>query len=226
MPDERLSLAAALYQPCGLGADIGTDHALLPCHLLEQGVCERMILTDLSEKALAHARREVDKRGLADRISLRCGDGLSVIDEPCGCISVTGMGGRTIAGILSRGRDRLCGAALVVCAHTEQDEVRRCFRRIGYRIVREEPCVCSGHAYVIWRAEPGEMRLTPLEEATGRELFASDPSRLIPYLRMRLDVLDKRLRGLRSAREPDPEAIAWQMAQYERYREVLDRESP
>ena len=30
MLDERLSLVAAMYEPCHWGADIGTDHAYLP----------------------------------------------------------------------------------------------------------------------------------------------------------------------------------------------------
>ncbi|MBR4459311.1 MAG: SAM-dependent methyltransferase [Clostridia bacterium] len=208
MLDERLALAASLWSPCSLGADIGTDHALLPCHLLEQGVCERMILADISEKALSRAAREVEKRSLADRVSLRCGDGLQVLDEACGCISVTGMGGRTIAGILTSGRDRLLGAALVLCAHTEQEEVRRCLCRIGYRIVREEPCLCNGHAYVVWRAEPGAMSLTPYEELCGRELFDSASPMLAPYIHHRLRALDRRLDGLRMAAAPDREAIA------------------
>ena len=66
MLDERLALAAALFQPCSTGADIGTDHGLLPCRLLEQGVCQRMILADVSPKALDRARAEVRRRGLSD----------------------------------------------------------------------------------------------------------------------------------------------------------------
>ena len=52
MLDERLSLAAQLYEPCALGADIGTDHALLPCYLLTHNICQEMILADVSPKAL------------------------------------------------------------------------------------------------------------------------------------------------------------------------------
>ena len=58
MLDERLSLAASLYDPCDLGADIGTDHGLLPCHLLRSGICRRMILADVSENALSRARAQ------------------------------------------------------------------------------------------------------------------------------------------------------------------------
>ena len=57
MLDERLSLAAQLYEPCALGADIGTDHALLPCYLLTHNICQEMILADVSPKALLHAEK-------------------------------------------------------------------------------------------------------------------------------------------------------------------------
>ena len=46
MLDERLSLAAQLYEPCALGADIGTDHALLPCYLLTHN---EMSMIDIAE---------------------------------------------------------------------------------------------------------------------------------------------------------------------------------
>lgn len=59
MLDERLSLAAQLYEPCALGADIGTDHALLPCYLLTHNICQEMILADVSPKALLHAEESV-----------------------------------------------------------------------------------------------------------------------------------------------------------------------
>ena len=59
MLDERLSLAAALYEPCEVGADIGTDHGLLPCHLLKENICQQMIFADVSAKALRHAEEQV-----------------------------------------------------------------------------------------------------------------------------------------------------------------------
>lgn len=57
MLDERLSLAAQLYEPCALGADIGTDHALLPCYLLTHNICQEMILADVSPKAFSTRKK-------------------------------------------------------------------------------------------------------------------------------------------------------------------------
>ncbi len=217
MLDERLALAAALFQPCSLGADIGTDHGLLPCALLEQGVGARMILSDASPMALAHARAEVRRRGLERRADLRCADGLDALTDPCGCVSITGMGGRTIAGILRRGRERLRGASLVLCAHTERAETRACLQEIGYRIGREEPCMCNGHAYVVWLAAPGEMDLSPMEMLCGRELFDSASPMLLPYIRSRVATLERRLDGLMKATHPDRAAIALTLAMRDHY---------
>ncbi len=207
MLDERLQLAADLYMPCSLGADIGTDHGLLPCRLLEQGVCRRMILSDVSPKALAHAEAEVRRRGLAGRARLVCADGLDALTEPCGCISITGMGGRTIAGMLRSGSERLRGAALILSAHTEQSFVRQTLQNIGYRIDREEPCLCGGHAYIVWRALPGSMSLNPMALRYGDLLFRSSSPMLAPFVENRIRMLRERLEGLRGARNPDQTAI-------------------
>ena len=110
--DARLSLAYDLYDPCELAADIGTDHAHLPAALLQRGRCRHMILTDLSESALRNARDEMIRFRLTDRVTLRAGNGLEPLDEACGMISVTGMGGRTIRDILLEGKEKLQGASL------------------------------------------------------------------------------------------------------------------
>lgn len=105
--DERLSLAIELFPTCEIGADIGTDHGLFPCRLLEEGRCQRMILSDISEKALAHAQALVERRGLQDKAALVIANGLDCLTEPVDCVSIMGMGGRTIAEILHAGQARL-----------------------------------------------------------------------------------------------------------------------
>ena len=140
MLDERLSLAAQLYEPCALGADIGTDHALLPCYLLTHNICQEMILADVSPKALLHAEESVRRHHLEKRAHVRLADGLDALTKPCGCVSMMGMGGETIRTVLLSGADKLSGAVLVLSSHTEQPLVRRTLPEIGYHIVQEKLC--------------------------------------------------------------------------------------
>lgn len=208
MLDERLSLAAALYEPCALGADIGTDHGLLPCHLLKENICQRMIFADVSAKALRHAEEQVQHQRLGNRARLICADGLDALVEPCGCVSVMGMGGETIASILTRGRDKLQGSVLVLSAHTDLHLVRQAVQDIGYHIVREELCRAAGRFYVVWRAEAGASQLTDEEIRFGTLLMQPVTPMLREYITWRMAVLGERLRGLQAAREPDAAAIA------------------
>lgn len=208
MLDERLSLAAELFEPCRLGADIGTDHGLLPCHLLKANICRRMIFADVSAKALRHAEEQVARQQLQNRATLVCADGLDALTEPCGCVSVMGMGGETIAGILTRGQAQLQGAVLVLSAHTDLHLVRQAVQEIGYHIVREELCRAAGRFYVVWRAEPGAAAMTDEDIRFGPLMLREGAPLLREYVAWRMAVLGERLNGLLSARESDDAAIA------------------
>ena len=207
MLDERLSLAAALYEPCEWGADIGTDHAFLPCHLLQTGVCHLMIATDVSAKALARARENLTHQRLTDRADVVLADGLDAITHPCGCISIMGMGGETVADILRRGKSRLHGAVLVLGAHTELHLVRQAIQDISYHIVREELCRAGGRFYVFWRAEAGSIDMTAEEMRYGRLLWQTKNPLLREYAAWRMHVYQDRERGLLAATRPDADAI-------------------
>ena len=205
--DPRLSLAFDLYDPCELAADIGTDHAYLPAALLQRGRCQRMILTDISPGALANARFEIVRLRLSNRVDLRLGDGLEPLSESCGCISVMGMGGRTIQSILTAGQSRLQGASLILSAHTDWHLIRRAVLDIGYHLDREEPCFAAGRYYLVLRARPGLEPLSEQEIRTGGPLFRSASPLLPGFLSRRREVLSFQLKGLLSASVPDQPLI-------------------
>ena len=206
--DPRLSLVFDLYDPCDLGADIGTDHAHLPAALLQRGRCRHMILTDISEGALQNARSEIRRFRLSDRVDFRLGDGLLPLEEKCGMISITGMGGRTIRDILLAGRERLRGAGLVLSAHTDLPLIREAVEQVGYRLEREEPCLSAGRYYLVLRARPGREALSGRVRRLGGPLFFSSSPQLVPYLVRRREVLAAGLRGLLSASCPQEALIA------------------
>ena len=224
--DARLSLAYDLYDPCELAADIGTDHAHLPAALLQRGRCRHMILTELSESALRNARDEMIRLRLTDRVSLRLGDGLAPLSEPCGMISVTGMGGRTVRDILLSGREKLQGASLILSAHTDLPLIRGAVRLIGYHTEREEPCFCAGRYYLVLRARPGAKPVSPRELRLGGPLFSSSSNQLIPYLKRRIEVLENCLRGLRSAGKPDETLIAQVRGDIQAYQDFIQKGRP
>ena len=205
--DERLGLAFDLYEACDLAADIGTDHAYLPIALLRAGKCRRMILTDISDGALENARDHLSRAGMRDRAELRKGDGLAPVRETCGMISVLGMGGRTIRGILVAGKDHLCGASLLLSAHTDLAHVRRAVSEIGYHIDREVPCLAAGRYYLMIRALPGSEAMTEREIRLGKRLLISGSPALAGFLRHRHAVQLAKIKGLRSVETSDAELL-------------------
>ena len=198
MLDSRLSLVFDLYPACKLGADIGTDHGYLPCALLEAGKADHMILTDISASALSNATAETVRRHLSSRVTLLTGDGLSPITEKCEVISITGMGGRTIRQILLNGLDKLCGATLILSAHTDLPLLRRTLGEIGYTLRSEKICKAAGRFYLVLLATPGVERLTDQEIRLGSLLFTSEDACLPQYLAHRKQVLSKKLQGILS----------------------------
>lgn len=98
----RLSAVAARIRQSARVADIGTDHALLPVWLLQSGRCSSAVASDIGEGPAAAARRTVSGAGLEAAISVRVGDGLAPVEpSEVDDIVIAGMGGETIAEILS-----------------------------------------------------------------------------------------------------------------------------
>ena len=123
----RLRLLADWVPPGARLADVGTDHAYLPVWLVQNGVCPAAIAADLRPGPLEAARRHVAAAGLEDRISLRLGDGLApVFPGEADDIVIAGMGGETIAAILSAA-DWLADARLrlVLQPMSRAEETRR-----------------------------------------------------------------------------------------------------
>ena len=207
MLDERLSLVASMYEPCQWGADVGTDHAYLPRYLLKSGVCQNMIAADVSEGALSNARATLTRAKLLDRAVLTLADGLDALDRLCGCVSITGMGGDTMASLIRRGAARLQGAVLVLSAHTELELVRQAVQEISYHFVREELCHAAGRFYVCWRAEAGAGQMSEEDILFGGLLWQTEHPLLGQYAAWRMRVAQKRLSGLRAASAPDSAAI-------------------
>ncbi|MGY2894270.1 tRNA (adenine(22)-N(1))-methyltransferase [Deinococcus sp. UYEF24] len=136
--DARLKAAADLIR-AERHADIGSDHATLPIWLLQSGRAECVIVVEKTTGPLEVARRAVAQAGLSGRADLRLGDGLEPLQAAeLESVSLTGMGARTMLGILERGRAAgRVPAALVVQPNDGAGLLRGWARAHGYRLVAE-----------------------------------------------------------------------------------------
>ncbi len=184
--DDRLQRAAALFPACAYGADIGADHGRLSCYLLAKGICQRMCVADLSAASLEKARNLLRLHGLEDRADIKAGDGLSVLRQPAQAVAILGMGGHTLSGILTNGKDKLQSAALILSAHTDLALLRRTVMEIGYRIEEEHIAFAAGRYYVVLRAAPGSTEYTERQLFLGPRLMETNVDHYPEYIHARL----------------------------------------
>ena len=153
--DKRLSAVAALIRPGSRLADIGTDHAYLPVHLVQAGVCPSAIASDIGAGPLDAARRTVTENDLLSKITLRLGNGLATVStEEIDDIAIAGMGGETIATILEAAQwvknSRL---RLILQPMTRAEDLRRWLLTNGFSILEEHLIIDGRHLYPVLAAE-------------------------------------------------------------------------
>lgn len=159
---ERLQRIASNV-PTGVKvADIGSDHAYLPIYLLQRGIATSAIAGEVNEGPYRGADRHVREQGLADRIAVRKGDGLAVLQPgEVDVITIAGMGGYNIREILEAGQDKLPGVTrLVLSPQGDSDRVRKWLQLHGWKIVEEDILTEDERIYEIIVAERGEMNIT------------------------------------------------------------------
>jgi tRNA A22 N-methylase len=116
--------------------DIGTDHGQIPLYLLQNGY-KNITATDINTAPLETAKRFLAENG-AEGVSFVLTNGLEGV-EVAGPASViiAGMGGETIAGIISGSAEKLHRANLILQPMTRHEHIRRSLYRNGFEIVKE-----------------------------------------------------------------------------------------
>ena len=158
---KRLSAIADMVEPCDSVTDIGCDHGYLSVWLLEKGICGHAVAADIRRGPLERARASRDDHGISDKdMELILSDGLKEIDPPDESLNntlvIAGMGGETIAAILS---DEAAKASMydsyVFSPHTRQEDFRRYLGSSGYRITDERYLSEDGILYTVIKAVRG-----------------------------------------------------------------------
>ena len=217
----RLAAAARHVLPGRPVADIGTDHAYLPAHLVQTGQVPWSIAADVMPGPLDAARTTVMGEGVAEAVSLRLGSGLQVLRPgEVATATICGMGGPLIAQILAEGP--LGGLErLVLQPMGGEERLREWLAGNGWRLIAEELVADAGRIYVILVAEPGTMQLTEADLLVGPHLRATSGTLLARYLRILREQMERALSGARQSARPEALARA---AELERRMQILEEE--
>ena len=203
----RLRSVADLVPKGAKFADVGTDHAYLPVWLLQRGIIDHALACDLRRGPLERARATAEKYSLTKHMDFRLCDGLAgVRPGEADTIAIAGMGGETIAAILSAAswvwRE---GCLLLLQPMSAQPQLRLWLQQHGYTIAREILTREGNTIYTTFQVEAGPMpELTPGELWAGRQSRGEAAPLRSEYLNRLIDQTGRAVEGLRrSTRSAD-----------------------
>lgn len=152
--NKRFVCAANMLEKGRVVADIGTDHAFLPIYLVQNNISPFVIACDIAPKPLAVARQNIQKRGLQQKIQLRLAPGLQAVSpEECSAVTVTGMGGETIADIIAAAPWlKNPNYELVLQPMSCADRLRRYLDQNGFNITAERAVYSQTRIYTVLHA--------------------------------------------------------------------------
>ncbi|RCW65347.1 tRNA (adenine(22)-N(1))-methyltransferase [Saliterribacillus persicus] len=151
MLSKRLKVVASYLEKPIFFADIGSDHAYLPCYVCSEYYDAKAIAGEINEGPFHQAIKTVKDYGLEDRISVRKGNGLEVIEGTAvEQITIAGMGGKLITAILNERKHLLHKIdRLILQPNLDAHLIRNWLGENSYDLIDEEIIEEDGHIYEI-----------------------------------------------------------------------------
>lgn len=132
-------------------ADIGTDHAYLPCYLVENEIICHGYACDVANGPFESSKATIKQYDLEGKVTPLLGSGLTpVIDKQVDMISICGMGAYLISEILDEHLDYLKNVKILFLqANANVDHLRAYLFDHYFQIVDEQMIKDSGHIYEV-----------------------------------------------------------------------------
>ncbi|WP_432358569.1 tRNA (adenine(22)-N(1))-methyltransferase [Sporosarcina sp. UB5] len=174
MNSEKLSLrlvaVASFVEEGAILADIGSDHAYLPCYLVKAGKITKAIAGEVVKGPYESAVKNVRKKGLTDEITVRMGNGLEAVHDSdrVDTVTIAGMGGPLIASILSDGNEKLHNVKRIIAQpNIHASSIREWAVQNEWKIVDEHILKEDNKIYEIIVLEKGHAEYDELEMLVG-----------------------------------------------------------
>jgi tRNA (adenine22-N1)-methyltransferase len=192
----RLETLLAMLRPCGVLADVCSDHALLALGAVARGLAGRAIAIDLNAAPLAAAAANVDAAGMGSAVSLRQGDGLRPLAPgEAEAVVLAGIGAQLAVRLLEAAPDQLASTGqLIVQPNQQPERVRAWAVRMGWHLTDETVVAEDGRYFHVLAFHPG----AGPDPAYAREGFT--PAELVQLGPGLIDVDDADTRAFLRAR--------------------------
>jgi tRNA (adenine22-N1)-methyltransferase len=154
MMSPRMKMIADAVDQCRCVFDTGSDHAFIPIYLIQNGICEKAVASDINRGPMDVSFKNIKKYNLIGRIAVSLCYGIENASG-CDCIIIAGMGGQLIADILQR-HDKIAKDAdqLILQPMNAPEKLRKYLWDNGYEIKSENLCsekhkvynvICAGY---------------------------------------------------------------------------------
>lgn len=143
---DRIKKLCRYLTPCGVFADIGCDHGYCTQYMLKNSLCEKAIISDISEKCLSKAQtllKNYIEEGKC--IPVLC-SGLEKIDNSVDLALIAGMGGEEIISIF---KSAYIPHSFVLQPMRNVREVREYLINSGAEITRDDVFESGGKYYFV-----------------------------------------------------------------------------
>lgn len=153
--DERLKAVAAYVRPGAVFADVGCDHGRLSVYLMQQCGAAGGFACDIRPQPLEKARKLIQAKGLADRVTPVLTDGLVGMEgKGITDVVIAGIGGEVLAHILEEAAFlQEPGVRLILQPQSKEQLLRRAVYAHGFALVEEKAVQSGRFLYTIMAAE-------------------------------------------------------------------------
>lgn len=171
---KRLETVASFVPTGAIVADIGSDHAYLPCYLVHKGIAARAVAGEVVKGPYESAVKQVRTEGLTDKITVRMADGLAAVEEAdeITAVTIAGMGGPLIVSILEKHPQALQTVTrLILQPNIHAKAIREWAMANGWAIQDEVILEEDGKIYEVLVLQRGEMKLNEAQTLLGPKLM-------------------------------------------------------
>lgn len=178
---ERLRSICSQLPKASVFADVGCDHGYCAQYMLENGLCERVYISDVSAGSLSKAERLLSEAVASGRCVPVLADGMKGLPPDCDCVLIAGLGGEEIVRILSEG---YLPSRFVVQPMKNSERVRAFLLERGCSVTADYTFFAEGKYYDLIAGEnAGGSVYSDWELRYGRDNLKDRPAAFLNRLR-------------------------------------------